>query len=680
MFSLYFISYAYLEILCYFICCSRLFSVLFLASILVFVFFSLFLLLRRQREPPIPGLSDSNITGYGRRPFHYRCQLLRDESTESSTTDDSEEYHPTYHGSIPRLIITLDKENDQLKEDLSPDTPGCPLELKDPPLQRPIPIFTFTCEDFDEKNRNEEVVACAREIERHIPLTMPPSVRPSGRPPVAPPVAPPVPDLPLYEQSSESGETVILPPQMRPIDTNLTLELFNARSSHADSYQRRCTALDECVSACECCRTPQPEAQPIPFIDEPDSEPLIFENDSVSDKVATPKMRRILPSLSLDRTDDTKPTTADAVCQTQLSPVRVDMKPSRPTLTVSKINNNLVFKSQSHKFETIHCRLKQTLFSISKSYSNKSDDSEVPSTYSTSDSIRDTANQDYGNKTIVQSPAEPCAKKILDSVDRKSWKSPDEFRPAFGKVKALTEHFNDINLTYSVKIYKRNCQSSPNLSTQYNKTIRIIDSKPTSASLANIQYEVEKTDTTESKRTKMSDDEVKSILIQLEDWSRYGSRGSEDTLAQGNEFEVPNLPAEETANSTINGYVFNEIVDKKPRVITLDNIKLKSNQSSVTSDQAKRSKESLIRSGSAENVGNIKNWECSSSTMDESEKRERERGCSWADTIVQSCPDVWRGSARGRTACTGALARHSCPALALAPGSARSPRKASPPA
>ncbi|PZC73470.1 hypothetical protein B5X24_HaOG209491 [Helicoverpa armigera] len=530
-----------------------------------------------------------SIAGYGRRPCHNRCHFLRDESTESST-DESEEWpqQPHYHGSIPRLIVTLDRENNQLQEDLSPDTPGCPIELRsEAPPPRPIPVFTFTCEDFDELQQNNETTTQPEES----PLP--------SRCETPPEEPPPVPEPPTnYDQSSDNGDSICLPPQMEPIDTKLTLDLFNARSRENEFYRQRCTGIDECVSACECCRTPQPETQQIPYIDEPNSEPLIFENEGPPDKVATPKIRRILPSLSLDQSDsERKPETVDAVCQTPSSPIDCEAK-SIASTPKRKLDLNLDIKKDYDQIENIQCRLKRALFSMSTSNSGKSEDTEFPSTYSTSDSFDETSNLmkcDVGT-VKAQAPVEPGAKQILDSVDRKSWKSPDEYRPSFGKVKELTKHFNDINLKYCVKTYKRNCQSSPNLSVR-DKTTKVIENIPTSASLADIQYECNKTDTSDTKCEKMSDDEVKSILIQLEDWSKYGSRGSEDTLAHGNEFEIPNLPSEEHTENTSNGYVFTEIIDKKPRRITLDNIKLKSNQSSMNSDQTKQSKESLDVSG-----------------------------------------------------------------------------------
>ncbi|XP_059048414.1 uncharacterized protein LOC131843715 [Achroia grisella] len=489
--------------------------------------------------------------------------MLRDESTESST-DESEDFHPHYHGSIPRLIITLDKENNQLQEDLTPDTPGCPMELKTnvvPP--RPIPVFTFTCEDFDEQHPSSDTTT----YDSHVPQDEPPQI---PEPPAN------------YDQSSESGETICLPPKMQPIDTKLTLELFNSRTQtneiyrpkENEFYRGRCTGVDECVSACECCRTPQPETQPIPYIDEPNSEPVIFETESTCDKIATPKIRRILPSLSLDKTDEGKKETADAVCQTSESPIENEIE-VKPTPAPRKFELNLDVKKESRKVDSsMHCRLKRTLYQMSRSISSKSD-TDPPSTYSTSDSFDNMANgkRVYLSKGIVQTPSEMGAKQILDSVDRKSWKSPDEFRPSYGKVKALTKHFNDINLSYCVRNYKRNCQSSPNLSDRNEKSFKIsYNNIQSSVSLADIQYESTKTDTTETKGDKMTDDEVKSILIQLEDWSRYGSRGSEDTLAQGNEFEVPNLPSED--------------------------------QSDVP-DETKCSRESLIESGSPEGVTNL---------------------------------------------------------------------------
>lgn len=530
-----------------------------------------------------------SIAGYSRRPCHNRCHLLRDESTESST-DESEDWQPQYHGSIPRLIVTLDRENNQLQEDLSPDTPGCPIELRtNAPPPRPIPVFTFTCEDFDEQQTSSNATTQPEEC-------APPPAR-CESPPDEPP---PVPEPPAnYDQSSDNGDSICLPPRMEPIDTKLTLDLFNSRGRENEFYRQRCTGIDECVSACECCRTPQPETQQIPYIDEPNSEPLIFENEGPPNKVATPKIRRILPSLSLDQTDsDQKPETADAVCQTPSSPMDPELTPKR------KLELNLDIQKDYDQIENIQCRLKRALYSMSTSLSGKSEDTEIPSTYSTSDSFDETNNGvKYDVGTVkAQTPVDnnPGAKQILDSVDRKSWKSPDEYRPVFGKVKELTKHFNNINLKYCVKNYKRNCQSSPNLSVRDDKVPKVIENLPTSASLADIQYECNKTDTSDTKCEKLSDDEVKSILIQLEDWSKYGSRGSEDTLAHGNEFEVPNLPSEEHTDNTANGYVFSEIIDKKPKRITLDNIRLKSNQSSINSDQTKQSKESLNVSGSSD--------------------------------------------------------------------------------
>ncbi|CAH0727900.1 unnamed protein product, partial [Brenthis ino] len=554
---------------------------------------------------PTSPLTELVTAGYGR---HYRNRLLRDETSESST-DDTEDCQPHYHGSIPKLIITLDRENNQLREDHSPDTPGCPLELKSGPPQHQIPIFTFTCEDFDAQQTSDTLSQDTYEIQEPPPLPDPPA---------------------NYDQSSESGETICLPPEMKPIDTKLTLDLFNSRSKD-EEYRRRCTAVDECVSACECCRTPQPEAQQIPFIDEPNSEPLIFENDCFHSKVATPKIRRILPSLSLDLTDNKKPETADATCQTPNSPLEPDTKPRIVEFT-KKVDLSLNLRRESKDIQNIQCRLKKTLYSMSKSLSSKSDDTDGPS-ISTSDSF----DEEFTDVAPCRkaSHAEGEVNQILDNVAKKSWKSPDEYRPAFGKVKALTKHFNQINLRYCAKSYKRNCRSSPNLSSGANLEPLIIKEQlPASASLADIQYEFEKTDTDDVKTDKMSEDEVKSILIQLEDWSKFGSRGSEDTLAQGNEFELPNLPSEdhtETNVSTTGSFIFNEIIDKKPKIITLENIKVKYTQSSINPEKPK-CVESLIKSESLDELSGLRST---------SNKRMERRHVSSTDVCPRrSCPDV----------------------------------------
>lgn len=505
------------------------------------------------------GLKVSLITGCGRHSYRNRFNNSQDESSESST-DETEETNrdcqPHYHGSIPRLIIKLDRENNQLREDMSPETPGCPQELKAGPAPiYQIPIFTFTFDGADEQTSDNT------SRDTYVP-EIPPSVP-------APPAN--------YEQSSESGEAICLPPEMKPIDTKLTLDLFNSRGRH-DECRRRCTGVDECVSACECCRTPQPEAQLIPFIDEPNSEPIIFENDCIRNKVSTPKIRRILPSLSLDLSDAKKPTTVDAVCQTQNSP----LEPEAKLLKIDFSRSNEMrqsFKRETKNIQNIHSRLRKTLFSVTKSLSSKSDDTEV--SLSTSESFDDESKYLSDDKNFP--PLETDVNPILNAVDKKSWKSPDEYRPAFGKVKALAKHFNQINLKYCAKNYKRSWQSSPNLSTGgvQKKSFKVKDNLPVSTSLADIQYECDKSDTDEIKTDRMSEDEVKSILIQLEDWSKFGSRGSEDTLAQGNEFELPNLPSEDpTENnvSTAESLIFNEIIDKKPRKITLENVILKSSQ------------------------------------------------------------------------------------------------------
>lgn len=531
-------------------------------------------------------MTKCGIAGYrSQESLRGSCRHLpRDDSTESSTSSESSCRPHYHHGSIPRLIITLDRENDQLCEDLSPDTPGCPLELRPsgggggrpapPPPPRPIPVFTFTCEDFDE---------------RRSPPTPPSPCSDATRS-----------CTPSYEEGpadggggggggagsccerSSSSEAAPLPPQMRPLSPRLTLELFHA-------HARRCTAGDECVSACECCRAPQPEAIPIPYIDAPDSEPLIYETPP--EGPCTPKIRRILPQLSLDR-----PETADAVCQTPTSPMPmtpppapVEAKPPRPTPVGRKLELTLDVRKEAEKAGDVHSRLKRTLFDMTRSFSIKSEDTEILSsaTYSASESNGEPRDSSEVYTSVARrSPLECGATQILDSVDRKSWKSPDEFRPAFGKVKALAKHFNDINLTYCVRSYKRNCQSSPNLCARAEKSISRVEVLPTSASLADIHYESTKTETSETGDVKLSEDEVKSILIQLEDWSKYGSRGSEDTLAHGNEFELDNLPSEECSEHA-NGFTFNEIVDKKPRRITLENIKLKSSSNTA------RSRESL---------------------------------------------------------------------------------------
>lgn len=416
---------------------------------------------------------------------------------------------------------------------------------------------------------------------------------------------PPVPTLPNYDLCGESNETFSLPPQMHPIDTKLTLDLFH--SNNQEFYRRRCTAVDECVSACECCRSPLPDPSLIPYIDEPNSEPLIFESEA-QDRVVTPKVRRIFPSLSFDKSEDSKPETADAMCQTPTSNlddvcVKEYETPKESPPSYNKNNLKLEINNELPEMSDIQCRLKRTLFSMSKSISSRSEDTDIP-TYST-DSCG-TSNSEHVNVNDIIETPKAGAKQILDSVDRKSWKSPDEFRPTVGTVKALTKHFNNINLRYCVKSYKRNCQSSPNLSTRDDKCMKIKENLHNSASLADILYESNKTESPDTtKHMKLSEEEVKSFVIQLEDWSKFGSRGSEDTLAQGNEFELPNLPSEETSDTLNNAIVFNEIVDKKPKVITLDNIKIKSSQSSCNSDQNKTVREQGRR-GSLEKLSGNK--------------------------------------------------------------------------
>lgn len=569
---------------------------------------------------------------------------------------------------------------------MSPDTPGCPLELRCGPPPRPIPVFTFTCEDFDEQKASSETTTNDSNIPQE-------EEEEEEEPP-------PIPEPPAsYDQSSESGDGECLPPEMKPIDTKLTLDLFNVRKENG-VYRRRSTGVDECVSACECCRTPQPETQPIPYIDEPNFEPVIFENDCVSDKVATPKIRRILPSMSIDKSEEIRPETADAVCQTPSSPLDVEKVFAQVATPVSKtiftpleiaaktiattpiskkFELNLNVKSDSRKIDNIHSRLRRALFSMS---SSKSEETECPSTFSTSESFDDPMKmKHFYAKSTGQAPLEAGAKQVLDSVDRKSWKSPDEYRPAFGKVRALTKHFNNINLRYCVKNYKRNCQSSPNLSVRDEK-LRMSENLPSSASLADILYESNQTDTSDTKEEKLSEDEVKSILIQLEDWSKYGSRGSEDTLAQGNEFELPNLPSEDhtdTVNSQNGNFVFNEIIDKKLKTITLDNIRLKSNQTSINSE-AKLSKEYLVRSGSFEkaNETNIPRvvamipQKQATSLLDVSVPKSGDSRRESYAHVVQSCPNISTRSGRGRAACEGGSAHHSCPALAAAPRSTTS--------
>lgn len=387
-----------------------------------------------------------------------------------------------------------------------------------PPLPPPpglIPVFTFTCEDDE-------------------PSEPSPSASPS------PPPAPPS-----------------LPPAMRPLD------LFALR---------RRTHVPDCASACDCCRTPLPDPLPIPFIDAPDEEPLIFEDSPTplsTGEVMTPKTRRILPSLSLDRGDETaRPSTQDAGCQTPATPPPSIPIPA-PRLPPLSLNLVLDTKEEAARIETVHCRLRQTLDDMTKSFSLDSEDAAFESSpYATESDERTGSSKPTSDPCVPLDSAVPAPAPVLDPVDKKSWKSPDEYRPAFGKVRALTKHFDGINLRYCARTYKRNCRSSPNLSAPEERAAEPIRPLGASASLANVALA---TLTPEESRDRLSSDEVKSILIQLEDWSRYGSRGSEDTLAHGNEFELPNLPVEETSASL----VFPEIV-VKPRAVTLDTILLPS--------------------------------------------------------------------------------------------------------
>ncbi|CAH4020405.1 unnamed protein product [Pieris brassicae] len=499
--------------------------------------------------------------GYGRRLNRDRCHFLRNASSESSTTDDSEDILSRYRGSIPRLVVTSDRENNESQDDLTPDTCGRYAEANGHlAARRRVPVFTFTCDGDDDDPSPGDT---------HVPYE----------------TSPPIPNPPLYcERRGDDGERIRLPPRMKPISTKLLLDMCKARVEE-ERYVRKCTTVGDCVSACDCCRTPQPEAPRIPYIDEPDCEPIIIEKDGTNENIPTPKIRRILPSLSLDGSEEKRPATADATCQTPPSPsemgteLLVSAKTARRRL-------ELKFNDEFKNLQDVHCRLRKTIFNMTKSLSSKSDETEYTSTASTKENCN-TKLINLLKKTNNEVEAKPDDTGLA-YAENKTWKSPDEYRPAFGKVKALTKRFNEINLTYCVKNYKRNCQSSPDLTHARHETSpehRL--SLPVSASLADIydiRYERSATDTSLGE-SKLSEKEVRSILIQLEDWSKFGSRGSEDTLAQGNEFELPNLPSEDhtETNASINGsLVFSEI-DKKPRIITLDNIKLKSAKSGVSS-------------------------------------------------------------------------------------------------
>ncbi|CAF4775852.1 unnamed protein product [Pieris macdunnoughi] len=513
---------------------------------------------------PTSPLSELATAGYGRRLDRDRCHLLRNASSESSTTDDSEDVLSRYRGFIPRLVVTSDRENNESQDDLTPDTSGRSAEANgDLAARRRVPVFTFTCDDDDDPSPGDT----------HVPYEPPP--------PVPPPVPPPA----LYcERRGDDGERVRLPPRMKPISTKLLLDMCKARVEE-ERYARRCTTVGDCASACDCCRTPQPEGPRIPYIDEPDCEPVIFEKDGANEKIPTPKIRRILPSLSLDGSEEKRPATADATCQTPPSPSEMGTEPVVSANTERR-RLKLKFSDEFKNLQDVHCRLRRTIFNMTKSLTSKSDETEYTSTASTKENCS-TKRNNFLQKTCNKVERKPDDTGLA-RAEKKSWKSPDEYRPAFGKVKALTKRFNEINLTYCVKNYKRNWQSSPDL------TIARLESSPehrlslpVSASLADMQnhirYERSATDTSRGE-SKLSEKEVRSILIQLEDWSKFGSRGSEDTLAQGNEFELPNLPSEDhtETNASINGsLVFGEI-DKKPRIITLDNIQLKSTKSGVS--------------------------------------------------------------------------------------------------
>nr|XP_032511319.1 uncharacterized protein LOC116765828 isoform X2 [Danaus plexippus plexippus] len=571
---------------------------------------------------PTSPLTELVTAGDGRLSYYKRC-LLRDETSESST-DETEECRPHYHGSIPKLIITLDRENNQLQEDQSPEVSGYPMEIipgSGPGPLYPIPVFTFTCDDEAQETTDP----------------LPDTHVPSEEPPIVP--EPPA----YYDQSSDNGEAIFLPPEMKPIDTKLTLDLFNYRT-HEECHRRRCTGVDECVSACECCRTPQPEAQQIPYIDEPNSEPLIFENDCGESKVSTPKIRRILPSLSLDYADDRKPQTADAMCQTINTSIKPPIKPRH--VNSKKMDLGLDLNREMRSIQGVHSRLRKTLFSISNVCSSRSDDTDIPS-ISTSETANDLSYDVAVHRKMTTNHIDIEVNPILDTCERKSWKSPDEFRPSIGKVRALAKHFNQINLRYCAKSYKRNCRSSPNLTVAgISREIRVKDTLPSSTSLADIQYENEESNTDDGITDKMSEDEVKSILIQLEDWSKFGSRGSEDTLAQGNEFELPNLPSEdhtETNVSATGSYVFNEISDK-PKKIILDNIKLKCIVPKRDA-QAEESPETVTITDSLDKLATNKIKKQSQlvrrhkSSMDLNADCEARRDSAWASSI-QSCPEL----------------------------------------
>ncbi|GBP92246.1 Afadin [Eumeta japonica] len=630
--------------------------------------------LLRPTPPLLELVTAGNISLCDRhRYYHESHRNVREEFSDSSS-DESEECRPHFHTSIPRLIITLDHENNQLKGDGSPDTPGCPLELKgsNKPPSRPIPVFTFTCEDADER-ADEHADESADEIKTQQSSSSQKLVSS-------------VPETGTYDQSSDSGDVIFLPPEMKPIDTKLTLELF--KSNIKEDYKRRCTVVGECVSACDCCRSPQPENPQIPFIDEPNYEPIIFENDVLSNKVVTPKARRILPSLSLDKSDDMKPETSDVMCQTPSSSALGSDVIKKSSTAVNSIKNNnktdlkLDISSESKHIEDIECRLKRTMFDMVRSFSIKSEDTEGTS-FSVSESCNVTTNDECAFKTVCSSSEIPGGRQILDSVERKSWKSPDEFRPIFGRVKALTKQFNDMNLKYKVKSYKRNCQSSPNLSVKNENMFKTKENLQASMSLTDIQCEYPHTDTSEtSKEDKLTDDEVKSILIQLEDWSKYGSRGSGDTLAQGNEFELPNLPSEEPVDGNVprsTSLLFAEIVERKPRTITLDNIIIKSNHPNSHTIAAKKTMSDCLNSreridGSEPSVRRVAAaaaQKCSS-LVDVSVGRSGQSEAAGSyRPIVQSCPNIdGAHSTRGRRALSAGAPHLSCPTLSRGSGNA----------
>lgn len=154
--------------------------------------------------------------------------------------------------------------------------------------------------------------------------------------------------------------------------------------------------------------------------------------------------------------------------------------------------------------------------------------------------------------------------------------SPSKTGYVGGKVKALAKRFNDINLMYQTKLYKRNCQSTPDVShCGVKKNCDVSQTTTISSSLDTFDFpSSENIKETTPQNHKYSTEEQKKLKMLLEDWSKHGSKSELDDISKiKNEENLTKQKVTDTPTNIIfkSSLILKTNFDNKKSSITTNN-------------------------------------------------------------------------------------------------------------